>query len=61
MLIPYHKHELSKASQAGLPIEEIIVGPTPHPHLAREAANALLSSKGFAKEARSSVTPYRAW
>jgi hypothetical protein len=61
MLIPYHGHSFP-AKAGGVPIEELVIGPTPHAELARDAAEALLSSHGLAKTTlRSSSIPYRTW
>lgn len=60
-LVPYFQHSLELKHEV-LPVEEIIVGPTPHPDLAREAiTDFLLSRHVRTKEIRSSLTPYRAW
>lgn len=61
MLVPYHKYPFP--NETGLaPVEELVVGPTPHPPLARDAARALLSSCGLPSvTVRSSLIPYRAW
>ena len=60
MLIPYHRHSFPKPEN--MPIEEVVVGPTPNPILARDAAEALLLSRGLTSAiARSSSIPYRVW
>ncbi len=60
-LIPYYEHRLS-IERSAIPIEELVVGPTPHPELAREAAQALLATHGLrSAKVRSSVIPYRNW
>jgi 5-carboxymethyl-2-hydroxymuconate isomerase len=43
MLVPYHEHQLAAPGES-LPIEEVIVGPTPHPKLAIEGVGGLLAS-----------------
>lgn len=61
VLVPYYEH--SFPGQTGsVPIDELVVGPTPHPELAREAAQALLLSHGLASATvRLSAIPYRTW
>jgi hypothetical protein len=62
MIIPYHEHSLSDDDTSKLPVEELMIGPTPHPRLAREAAQNLLSSYGLMKATvHSSSIPYRSW
>ncbi len=42
-----------------VPVEELLIGPTPHPTLARDSARALLSSCGLPSlTVRSSSIPY---
>jgi hypothetical protein len=61
MLIPYNQHFFPDNCDS-VPIEELIIGPTPHPELAREAAQALLTSHGLpSTKVRSSAIPYRTW
>lgn len=61
MLIPYYQHRFPN-NNGRVPIEELIVGPTPHPELASEAAQALLMSQELpAAVVRSSSIPYRTW
>ena len=61
MLIPYNQHFFPDNS-GSVPIEELIIGPTPHPELAREAAEALLMTHGLtAAVVQSSSIPYRTW
>ncbi len=61
MLIPYQEHSFPDKSHS-VPIEELVVGPTPHPDLASDAAQALLSSCGLSSASvRSSAIPYRTW
>jgi hypothetical protein len=60
-LVPYFEHTIT--SQNGdSPICEVVIGPTPHPGLAQEAAQTLLSSRGLqSAKLRTSSIPYRAW
>jgi hypothetical protein len=59
MLIPYHKHSFEPN---GVPVGELVIGPTPHPELARDAAQALLLAAGrTSATSRVSSIPYRAW
>lgn len=64
MLIPYREIQLCGNDQP-VSIDEIIVGPTPHPDLATQSADHLaqsLKSKGIqVKSVRPSRIPYRAW
>jgi hypothetical protein len=61
MLIPYYQHSFPNDG-GSVPIEELVVGPTPHPELAREAAQALLTTHGLPSAiVRSSSIPYRTW
>jgi len=61
VIIPYFRFNLVTKSNEW-PIKEVIVGPTPHKDLAREAVAQLLSSKGIAGFAvRNSTIPYRNW
>jgi hypothetical protein len=60
MLVPYYTHRFSK--KAPVPIEEIVIGPTPHYVLARDATRSLLSDHGSpSSTVRSSLIPYRNW
>jgi len=61
MIIPYmefspvDKHNL-------LPINEIVVGPTPHPELSRLSIERLFKSKGYTEvNVIKSAIPYRSW
>ena len=59
MLIPCHRHAFPTKQ---VPINELVVGPTPHPELACEAAQSLLSSHGLGSaRVRLSSIPYRSW
>ncbi len=59
MLVPFQEHRFSTAKQ---PIIELMVGPTPHPQLARSAVQSVLISKGLGRaDIRTSAIPYRAW
>lgn len=60
-LVPFYEYSLGLRS-GSLPIEDLIIGPTPHPALAREATLDLLSSFRLASATvTSSVIPYRSW
>lgn len=60
-LVPYFEHSIAVETGAS-PIADVVVGPTPHPELACEAVQALLSSSGMQSAAsRASSIPYRAW
>jgi len=61
MLIPYHEHALAEQA-VRLPIEEVIVGPTPHVVLAQNAAQMMLETHGLiSTKVESSLIPYRTW
>ena len=61
MLIPYYQHRFP-GNGGHAPVEELIVGPTPHPELAREAAQSLLGTYGLRRPiVKSSSIPYRTW
>jgi hypothetical protein len=61
MLVPYYEH-VFPGQNGPVPIEELIVGPTPHPELARRAAEGVLSANGLGSaKVRSSTVPYRTW
>ncbi len=60
-LVPYFEHRLIGDEQR-LNIQEIIVGPTPHPRLAKHAVDECLQHQGVAQAlVRSSRVPYRDW
>jgi hypothetical protein len=60
-LVPYYEHRLSQ-DNLPMPIDELIVGPTPHVELARHAAQELLSANGLdSVTVSSSSIPYRTW
>jgi len=57
MLIPYCEHSFG---ELGAPIEAVCVGPTPHPDLARESTESLLTSHGLpTATVHSSIIPFR--
>jgi hypothetical protein len=61
MIVPYYEHVFPSLTDT-VPIEELVVGPTVHPQLALDAAQALLSSNGLnAATVKSSSIPYRTW
>jgi hypothetical protein len=61
LIIPYFRLSLITNSTEW-PIKEVIVGPTPHPVLARDSVFQLLSSKGITDfSVRNSTIPYRNW
>lgn len=60
MIIPYTEFKLTDEENPNLPIEEIIVGPTPHEALARASVEALLSTKDLPScKVKPSLIPYR--
>jgi hypothetical protein len=58
MLIPYVELDLSD-KDGKLPINKIIVGPTPHPELSKMSVHSLLKSCEYSIEIESSKIPYR--
>ncbi len=61
MLVPHYEHSF-RGKVNSESIEEIVIGPTPHPLLAIEASEALLASVGLiSTKVRSSSIPYRSW
>ena len=47
---------------AYVPLERLMIGPTPHPELAREVVQSLLTAKGLsATTIQVSSIPYRTW
>jgi len=60
MLVPYYTHSFRK--NAPVPIEELVIGPTPHPALAHDGTRSLLSAYQLpSSNLRSSQIPYRNW
>jgi Protein of unknown function (DUF2971) len=60
MLVPYYMHRFPK--NVTVPIEDLVIGPTPHPRLALDATRSLLSAYELSSSnVRSSVIPYRNW
>lgn len=66
MITPYYKFKLAQDDQP-VQIQEVIVGPTPHPHLARESAELFLQSMhvcnkdGIVPPLRLSLLPFCGW
>lgn len=61
MLIPYFRIPLA-SDQHPLQIEEIVVGPTPHPEQAAQSINGLITRHDLRHvRVRNSETPYRIW
>ena len=61
MLIPYHLHPLASQDEP-LPIEKVIVGPTPHERLAVRATEILFSENRLnAANVVASAIPFRSW
>ena len=60
MLIPYVEFKLTDDPNQPLPIEEIIIGPTPHEDLSKASVEAYLSVNGVTScKVISSGIPYR--
>ena len=56
-LVPFHAY-----SFAYMPLERLMIGPTPHPDLARDVVQSLLAAKGLsATTIRVSSIPNRTW
>jgi hypothetical protein len=61
MLVPYFRIPLG-SGQRPFGIEEIIVGPTPHPEQSIRSVKGLLTAHDLEKtRVRSSEAPYRNW
>jgi hypothetical protein len=60
MLIPYIEMSLA-ASTGDIPVEKIIVGPTPRMRLAMRAVGSFLNSKGLAFTIQNSKIPHVTW
>lgn len=60
MVIPYTEGDLLDDVNK-LPINKIIIGPTPHKILSKISVINLLISKGYPGEVESSEIPYRSW
>jgi hypothetical protein len=61
MVIPYCEFLLAEDYEA-LGIAQVIIGPTPHPHLSRSSVAALVHANGIRGCAiRVSDIPFRAW
>jgi hypothetical protein len=61
MLVPYFRIPLAGAAET-LQIEEILVGPTPHPHQSRQSVQSLLLKHGLrTTKVHNTVAPFRNW
>ncbi|MHB9098984.1 MAG: DUF2971 domain-containing protein [Syntrophales bacterium] len=60
MIVPYIKFFLSNKID-GMPIKEVMVGPTPHPDLSLNSVGELLADKGISCTLSKSEVPFRAW
>ena len=60
MLIPYHRIIFGGGS-GELPIEHIVIGPTPNAELARDAVQALFRARATRASVVPSAIPYRSW
>jgi hypothetical protein len=61
MLIPFYRFPL-ECGTGPMPIEEIIVGPTPDPERSAQSIRSFLASQGLAEvKVNPSVVPYRDW
>ena len=60
MLVPYVSVRLG-TKERPMPIQEIIIGPNPHPDLDSEAVKGLCRQCGMNIEVRNSRIPYRAF
>jgi hypothetical protein len=60
IIVPYIEFSLSN-KMSGMPIKEIMVGPTPHPDLSLNSVGELLTNKGISCHISKSDVPFRAW
>jgi hypothetical protein len=61
MLIPYFQIPLSATDQP-FQLEEVVVGPTPHPEQSKSAVIGLLAQDDYLEiNVRNSAAPYRSW
>jgi len=61
LLVPYVELNLAQGEK-GLPIREVVVGPTPHPRLELRGLSALLGGAGLPDaKVGETETPYRDW
>lgn len=60
MLVPYYRIPLCTERQP-FTIEEIVVGPTPHPEQSIRSVSGLLVRHGLQEKVRNSQVPYRSW
>jgi len=58
-LIPYYPIVFNKPDI--LPIEEIVIGPSPHPELERESLNKLFDKFDLSVNIKNSLIPFRSW
>lgn len=63
MITPYIEVKLLPQSKKLklMPLSEVIIGPTPHPELARDAVTTLLESQGLEAQVKLSDIPFRSW
>ena len=60
IIVPYIEFSLSN-KMSGIPIKEIMVGPTPHSDLSLNSIGELLTNKGISCHLSKSDVPFRAW
>ena len=61
-IVPYVEFRLAYEDDASLSLQELFVGPTPHPELAAEALwTLLMSARVDWKEIKLSKVPFRSW
>ena len=61
MITPYFKFDLTKETD-NLPIDEIIIGPTPHEELSRKSVEQLVYKHGLSEcKVNPSKIPFRGW
>jgi hypothetical protein len=63
MLVPYLDFGLPGTNDGGAALEQVVVGPTPHPEAARESVHRFLYGVGSypRNHIQHSAIPYRAW
>jgi hypothetical protein len=62
MLIPFFKFPLIGIGRGAVPVQKVVIGPTPHPDLSASSVTSFLVSKGLRDVGVSpSAVPYRNW
>lgn len=59
MIVPYVEFWLTDSAHRDMPIEEVIIGPSPHKRLSQASVEALLETRGISSKVKTSQIPYR--